>query len=88
MVNLTASYCSKTRAFEGSKLLLDLCLVTVGLFTFDVLKYIHKFIIELHALQCLFVKGSNKKQRRGTIITNFTKGETFSSLMTIKYSWG
>ena len=25
---------------------------------------IHKFIIELHVLQCLFARGSNKKQRR------------------------
>ena len=38
---------------------------------------IHKFIVELHVLQCFFVRGSNKKQRRGRIISNFTKGETF-----------
>ena len=36
-----------------------------------VLESIHKFIIELHVLQCLFVRGSNKKQRRGRIISNF-----------------
>ena len=39
-------------------------------------------------LKCLFVRESNKKQRAGRIILNFTKGETFSSLMTTKYSWG
>ena len=37
---------------------------------------IHKFIIELHVLQCLFVRGPDKKQWRGRIISNFTKGET------------
>ena len=36
-------------------------LLTAGYFTFDVLKSIHKFIIELHALQCLFV---NKNKGR------------------------
>ena len=63
-------------------------LLTAGYFTFDVLKSIHKFIIELHALQCIFVRGSNKKQRRDRIFSDFTKGETFSSLMTTKYPWG
>ena len=38
-----------------------------------VLESIHKFITDLHVLQCLFVRGSNKKQRRGRIISNFTK---------------
>ena len=37
---------------------------------------IHKFIIELHILQYLFVRGPDKKQWRGRIISNFTKGET------------
>ena len=37
---------------------------------------IHKFFLELHALQCLFVRGSNKQQRKGTIISNFIRGET------------
>ena len=32
---------------------------------------IHQFIIELYVLQRSFVRGSNKKQRRGTIISNF-----------------
>ena len=35
---------------------------------------------KLHVLQCLFVRGSNKKQRRGRIISNFTKGEAFHLL--------
>ena len=38
----------------------------------QVLESLQKFIIELHALQCLFVRGSNKKQRRGRIISNFS----------------
>ena len=41
------------------------------LYFWQVLEAIHKFIIELHVLQCLFVRGSNKKQRRGRIISNF-----------------
>ena len=69
--------------------MLDLCLVDTRILYFgDVLESIHKFIIELNVLQCLFVRGSNKKQRRGRIISNFTKGETFSSLMTTKCSCG
>ena len=44
----------------------------------QVLESIHKFIIEIHVLQCLIVRGYNKKQRKGRIILNFTKGETFS----------
>ena len=78
MVNVTASHSPKTFAFEGSKLLLELCL-TDGriLYFWYVLKSIHNFVIEMHAPQCLFEKRSNKKQRRGRIISNFTKGETF-----------
>ena len=38
----------------------------------QVLESLHKFVIELHVLQCLFVRRSNKKQRRGNIISNFT----------------
>ena len=89
MVNVTASYYSQKFAFECSKLLLDLCLADSRILYFwYVLKSIHKFIIELHALQCLFVTGFDKKQTRGRIISNFTKAETFSSLMTTnKYSW-
>ena len=51
-------------------------LVTTGFF-WQVLESIHKFIIELHVLQYLFLRGSNKQQRRGGIISNFTKGETY-----------
>ena len=38
---------------------------------------IHKFMIELHILQCLFVRGSNKKQRRGRTISNLQKERLF-----------
>ena len=86
MVSVTASYYHKTFAFGGSKLLLDICLAHSRILYFwYILKSIHKFIIELHALQCLFFRGSNKKQRKSWIISNFIKGETFSSLMTTKY---
>ena len=44
------------------------------------LESIHKFIIELYILQCLFVKESNKKQRRGTIISHVTKEILFHLL--------
>ena len=54
----------------------------------QVLESIHKGIIELHVLQRLFVRGSNKKQRRDRITSNFTKEETFSSLMTTKVLLG
>ena len=82
MVNVTASYSSKTFSFEGSKKLLDFFLVDSRILYFwYVFESIPKFIIELYALQCLFVRRSNKKQRRGRIISNFTKGETFSSLL-------
>ena len=56
MVNVTPSYSPKTFAFEGSKLLLDLCLSDSKIIYFwYVLKSIHKFIIELHAVQYLLV---------------------------------
>ena len=78
----------KTFSFESSKELLDLCLADSRILYFwQVLESIHKFILELHALQCLFVRGSNKQQRRGRIISNFTKEQTFSSFMTTKWSW-
>ena len=44
------------------------------------LESIHKFIIELYILQCLFVKESSKKQRRGTIISHVTKEILFHLL--------
>ena len=76
---------SKTFSFERSKLLLDLCLADSRILYFwQVLESINKFIIKLHVLECLFVRRSNKKQRRGRIILNFTKEETFSSLMITK----
>ena len=58
------------------------------MFFHSFIHFIHKFIIKRHFLQCLFVRESNKKQKRGRIISKFTKGETFSSLMTTKFSWG
>ena len=72
MVSVTASYYPKTFAFEASKLLPDICLASSRILYFwYVLKSIHNFILDLHALQLLFVRGSNKKQRRGRIISNF-----------------
>ena len=38
---------------------------------------IYPQILELHAQLYLFVRGSNKQQKRGRIISNFTEGETF-----------
>ena len=43
----------------------------------QVLESIHKFIKELYVLQCLFVRGYNKQQRRGRFISNFTKRTDF-----------
>ena len=63
-------------------------LIIAGFLTFDVLESIHKLIIGFHVLGCLFVRRSKKKQRRGRIISGYTKGESYSSLMTTKYSWG
>ena len=55
--------------------MLDLCLADSRILYFwQVLESIHKFIIELYPP--IFVRGSNKKQRRGRIILNFTKRET------------
>ena len=48
------------------------------LYFWQILESFRKFIIEFHVLQCLFVRGSNEKQRWGKIISNFTKGETFN----------
>ena len=80
MVHVTTSYSPKTFSFEGSKQLLDLCLADSRILYFSyVLESINNFIIELHVLQCLFVRGSNKKQRRGRIFSYFRKGEIFIS---------
>ena len=81
MVHVTTSYSPKTFSFEGSKQLLDLYLADSRILYFwYVVESIHKFVIELHVLQCWFVRGPNKKQRMGRIISNFTKGETFHLL--------
>ena len=73
----------KTFSFESSEKLLDLCLADRILYFWLVMEFIHKFIIEIHVLQCLFVRGSNKKQRTGRIISNFKKGQTFRLLWQI-----
>ena len=80
----------KTFSLENpKKLLLNLFIADSRILYFwQVLESTLNIIIEFHVLYYLFVKGSNKKQRRGGIISNFTKGETFSSLMTTKCSWG
>ena len=63
MVSVAASYYPKTLAFEGFKLLLDICLADRRILSFwYALKSIHKFIIKIHDLQWLFVTGSNKKK--------------------------
>ena len=50
--------------------------------------YLHRlYLVDHGCLQCLFVRASNKQHRAGRIISNFTKGETFSSLMTTRCSW-
>ena len=68
MVNVRAS------SFPKTYFLWKLLVITVLdlylsdnriLYIWQVLESIHKFIIELHALKCLFVRGSNKKYRRG-----------------------
>ena len=88
-VNVTASYSPKHFLLKALNHLLGLCLADIRILYFwQVLKSIFKFIIEVHALQCLFVRRSNKQQRRSRIISNFTKGQTFLCLMTTKCSWG
>ena len=68
----------KTFSFESSKWLSDLFLADSKIpYFWQVLESIHKFIIELHVLQWLFVRESNKKQRRGRVISNFRKRESF-----------
>ena len=53
----------QTFSFESFKFLLDLCFVNSRILYFwEVLESIHKFIIELHVLQCLFVKGLIKNK--------------------------
>ena len=81
MVSLIASYYPKTFAFEGSKLLLDICLVDSKILYFwYVPKSTHKFIIELHALHCLVGRWSYKNKEGVGLFQILLKGETFSSL--------
>ena len=80
MVIVTTSYPQKDFIFKALSNLLDLCLPDKSLYFWQVIESIHKFIIEIHALQCLFVRSSIKKHRRGRIISSFTKGETFDLL--------
>ena len=68
--------------------LLDVCLADSKIpYFWQVLEYTHKFIIELHDLQCLIVRKSKKQQKRSRIISNLTKGQNFSSFVTAKCSW-
>ena len=80
MVIVTASYPPKDFIFKALSNLLGLCLPDKSLYFWQVIESIQKFIIEIHALQCLFVRSSIKNHRRGKIISNFTKGETFDLL--------
>ena len=65
---------------SSRQLLSSLCFVGGKMLYFwQVLESIHKFILELDVLQCFFVRGSDEKQRRGRIISNFTKGDFFIS---------
>ena len=74
---------------EGFTQLLGLCLADSRiLYCWNVLESIHKFIIELDVLQCLFVRGFDERQKSGRIASNFTKRENFASFMTTKCSWG
>ena len=74
----------KNISFESFKYLLDFFLAAS---CWQVLESIHKFIIELHSLKCLFGRESNKRKKRGWVISNFTKGQTFLSPMATKWSW-
>ena len=71
----------KAFSLENSRQLwLNLCLADSSILYFwQVLESIHKFIIVLHVLQCLFVKGSDKKQRRGRIIQIHKRRDFFIS---------
>ena len=60
---MTASYCPPKFSFEGSKQLLDFCVGDSRTLHFwYVLESFRKFIIELHVLQCLFVRGLIKNK--------------------------
>ena len=67
--------------------MLDHCLADSRIhYSWYTVESIHTLMIQLHVLQCWFVSGSNKNQRRDRIISNFTKGKTFLYLMTTKCS--
>ena len=70
----------KIYSFGSSRQLLSNLCFAGGktLYFWQVLESIHKFVLELHVLQCFFVRGSDEKQRRG-IISNFTIGDFFIS---------
>ena len=76
MVSVTGYYFPKYFLLEALSNSYTFRLVTAGFF-WQVLESIHKSIVELYALLHLFVRGPNKQQRSGKIISNFTKGETF-----------
>ena len=77
---MTASYYPKHFLLKALSNYKIFCFADSRIFCFcQVLESIHKFIIELHFLQCLYVMGSNKKMS-GNIFSNFTKGEIFHHL--------
>ena len=65
MVNGTESYSPKQFLLETLSNYETFVLLTAGFCTFDM--FIHKFIVELYAMQCLFVGGSNKQKRGGRV---------------------
>ena len=60
LLNVTVSYYPKHFLLEARSNYYTLPLGAIGFF-WQVLELIHKFIIELHVLQDLFSKGSNKQ---------------------------
>ena len=73
MVNVTASYSPKPFLLKGLSNLLDFYLFNSSILYFwQVLKSVHKFIIELNVLQCLFGRGYNK-QKKGYDYFKFPK---------------
>ena len=72
----------KTFSLESSKqLLLNFCLADSRILYFwQVLESLHKLINELHILQCLFVRGSSKKQRRDRVFQISQKQRLFHLL--------
>ena len=59
-----------------------LCLAhTRILYDWYILESIHKFIIELEVLQCLIVKGSNKKQRGTGLLFQTSQKERLFHLL-------